>query len=339
MLKYVLKRLLWVVPSLIGISLVTFLLMELAPGDRALVNLDQRPGTASAEDIKVRQQRARDLEIQYGLRDPHSGERYSVGYRYLRWLGRAAMLDFAGTAADRQLFRERLQKAVPVTLLLNALALLLGLAVAIPLGAYAGMRIGGSLDRTVSTCAFILFGVPEFLIATLLVLVFGAGLFGEILPIGQLHSDPVAGQSVAARLLDLLAHLILPVFTLALGYGVVTFRFLRSSVARAAGSDFVVALRGWGMSEKLIRGRVLKNGLSPLVTLLGTMLPSLITGTVVVETIFSLPGLGRLSYEAVRHYDYPMVMALTMLVGLVTLLSLILSDVLQRVVDPRVQLR
>jgi peptide/nickel transport system permease protein len=84
---------------------------------------------------------------------------------------------------------------------------------------------------------------------------------------------------------------------------------------------------------------VLKNGLSPLVTLLGTMLPSLITGTVVVETIFSLPGLGRLSYEAVRHYDYPMVMALTMLVGLVTLLSLILSDVLQRVVDPRVQLR
>ncbi|MHC4078395.1 MAG: ABC transporter permease [Planctomycetota bacterium] len=340
MLKYVLKRLLWVVPSLIGISLVTFVLMELAPGDRALVNLDQRPGTASAEDIKVRQERARGLEIQYGLRDPHPPhERYSVGYRYLRWLGRAVMLDFAGTAVDRQLFRERLQKAVPVTLLLNALALLFGLAVAIPLGAYVGMRIGGSVDRAASTCAFVLFGLPEFLIATLLVLVFGGGFFGEILPVGQLHSGPVAGQSVMARLLDLIAHLLLPVFTLALGYGVVVFRFLRSSVARAASSDFVVALRGWGMSDKLIRGRVLKNGLSPLVTLLGTMLPSLITGTVVVETIFSLPGLGRLSYEAVLHHDYPMVMALTMLVGLVTLLSLILSDVLQRVVDPRVQLR
>ncbi len=338
MLKYVLKRLLWVVPSLIGISLVTFLLMELAPGDRVSANLDQGPVAARA-DIKVRQQRARQLEIQYGLRDSHTGERYSIVYRYLRWLGRAAMLDFAGTAVDRQLFRERLQTALPVTLLLNALALFFGLAVAIPLAAYVGMHTGSSLDRGVSTVAFVLYGLPEFLVATLLVLVFAGGFFGQILPFGQLHSDPVPGQSVAARLLDLAAHLVLPVFTLALGYGVVTFRFLRNSVARAAASDFVVALRGWGMSESIVRRRVLKNGLSPLVTLLGTMLPSLITGTMVVETIFSLPGLGRLSYEAVRHYDYPMVMALTMLVAVVTLLSLILSDVLQRVVDPRVQLR
>ena len=249
------------------------------------------------------------------------------------------MLDFAGTAVDRQLFRERLQRALPVTLLLNALALFFGLAVAIPLAAYVGMHTGSSLDRSVSSVAFVLYGLPEFLIATLLVLVFSGGFFGQILPGGQLHSDSAPGQSVGARLLDLAAHLVLPVFTLALGYCVVTFRFLRNSVARAAASDFVGALRGWGMSESIVRRRVLKNGLSPLVTLLGTMLPSLITGTVVVETIFSLPGLGRLSYEAVRHYDYPMVMALTMLVAVVTLLSLILSDVLQRVVDPRVQLR
>ncbi len=339
MLSYVLKRLLWVVPSLVGISLVTFLLMELAPGDRASLSLDQSPGAASAEDIKVRQRRAFQLEVQFGLRDPHTGERYSVGYRYLRWLGRAVMLDFAGTATDRQLFRQRLWKAVPVTLLLNGLALLFGLAIAIPLGAHAGMRMGSSFDRRVSMLAFVLSGVPEFLMATLLVLVFAGGFFGEILPFGRLHSDLDPGASLAARFLDLVKHLILPVFTLAVGYGVVTFRFLRSSVARAATSDFVVALKGWGMPERVIRGRVLKNGLSPLVTLLGTMLPSLITGTVVVETIFSLPGLGRLSYDAVRHYDYPMVMALTMLVAVVTLLSLILSDVLQRVVDPRVQLR
>jgi peptide/nickel transport system permease protein len=339
MWTYVLRRLLWVVPSLVGISLVTFLLMELAPGDRATAHLDQRPGVAGAADMKVRQQRAFQLEVQFGLRDRHTGERYSVGYRYLRWLGRAVMLDFAGTAADRQLFGQRLWKAVPVTLLLNGLALLFGLAVAIPLGAYVGMRIGGSFDRRVSTLAFVLYGVPEFLMATLLLLVFAGGFFGEILPFGQLHSDLGPGASVGARFLDLARHLILPVFTLALGYGVVTFRFLRASVAQAATADFVVTLRGWGMSERLVRRRVLKNGLSPLVTLLGTMLPSLITGTVVVETIFSLPGLGKLSYDAVQHYDYPMVMALTMLVALVTLLSLILSDVLQRVMDPRVQLR
>ncbi len=337
MLSYVLKRLLWVVPSLIGISLVTFLLMELAPGDP--VSASQGHGAAvSRGDAEVRQRQARLLEIRYGLRDPDTGERYSVAYRYLRWLGRALMLDFAGTAVDRQLFRERLWRALPVTLLLNTLALFLALAVAVPLGAYVGMHAGGTVDRRVSTLAFVLYGLPEFLIATLLLLVFAGGFFEPILPYGQLHSDPLP-QSAGARVLDLSAHLVLPVFTLALGYGVVTYRFLRSSVARAAASDFVVALRGWGMPEKLVRRRVLRNGLSPLVTLLGTMLPSLITGTVVVETIFSLPGLGRLSYDAVLGYEYPMVMALTMLVAIVTLLSLILSDVLHRVVDPRVQLR
>lgn len=338
MLKYVWKRLLWVVPSLIGISLVTFLLMELAPGDRVTANLRQDSGGSTA-DIQVRQRHARQLEIQYGLRDPDTGERYSVAYRYLRWLGRAAVLDFAGTTTDRQLFKERLWRALPVTLLLNALALFLALLVAIPLAAYVGMHTSTRLDHWTSGTAFVLFGLPEFLIATLLMLVFAGGFFGQLLPTGGLHSDLGPDASLGDRLLDLAAHLVLPVFTLGLGYCVVTFRFLRASVARAATSDFVVALRGWGMSESLIRRRVLRNGLSPLVTLLGTMLPSLITGTVVVESIFSLPGLGRLSFNAVRHYEYPMVMALTMLVALVTLLSLILSDVLHRVVDPRVELR
>lgn len=338
MLKYVLKRLLWVVPSLIGISVVTFVLMELAPGDPVSANLSRESGDLRA-DIQVRQRRARQLEIHYGLRDAETGERYSVVYRYLRWLGRAALLDFAGTAPDRQLFRERLWRAVPVTLLLNALALFLALLVAIPLAAYVGMHTHARLDRWTSGTAFVLYGLPEFLIATLLLLVFGGGFFGQILPSGGLHSELGPDASVGTRLLDLAAHLVLPVFTLGLGYCVVTFRFLRASVAKAATADFVTALRGWAMPESIIRRRVLKNGLSPLVTLLGTMLPSLITGTVVVESIFSIPGLGRLSFVAVRLREYPMVMALTMLVALVTLLSLILSDVLQRVVDPRVELR
>ena len=194
--------------------------------------------------------------------------------RYGKWLARAVVLDFADSAADRETFRKRLMSALPVTLLINALALLLALSVAIPLAAHVGMRIGGLLDRTASTASFVCYGMPEFLIATLLVLIFGGGFFGDWLPTHWLRSDGVEGQPFGAQLWDLIKHLILPVFTLALAYGVVAFRFLRSSIARAAASDFVVALRGWGTPEHVVRRRVLKNGLSPLVTLLGTMLPS-----------------------------------------------------------------
>ena len=140
-------------------------------------------------------------------------------------------------------------------------------------------------------------------------------------------------------MLDTILHISLPVCTLALGYGALLFRFLRASVARAAGSDFAIALRGYGVSEAVIRRRVLRNGLSPVVTILGMMLPVLVGGTVVVESIFSLPGIGQLTVQAAQQRDMALIMALTMLVSLATLISFVVSDVVQRIVDPRVRLR
>jgi peptide/nickel transport system permease protein len=246
-------------------------------------------------------------------------------------------LRFAGDAGDHSLGR-KITEALPVSMLVNTLALLLALAFAIPLGARAGMRVGGALDRVTSWAAFIIYGVPEFLMATLLLLVLGGGFFAPWFPSVGLQSEAAGSLGLVERIGDLVMHLVLPVGTLALGYGAMLYRFLRESVARAAGSDFARALRGFGMPEAYIRRRVLRNGISPVVTLLGTMLPVLVGGTVVVETIFALPGIGQLTIQAVGDRDMPLVMALTMLVSVTTMLSFIAADIVQRVIDPRVEL-
>lgn len=323
------------IPTLIGISFVTFLLMELAPGDATTLTKDKMSADAFA-DAKDRAARVLELKKRHGHVDA-AGNELSMGVRYWRWLRNASQLRFAGDPVASKKFREQILEALPITLLLNGLALLFACAIAIPLGTRAGMRPGSGLDRIVSAGSFVALGVPEFLTATLLLLVFCGGFFAPLLPTGGLGAN-VEG-SVFAKLAELGKHLLLPVATLAIGYGVVLFRFLRESVSRAAESDFVVALRGFGAVPALVRQRATRNGLSPIVTLLGGMVPTLVGGTVVVEKIFSLPGIGWLTTNAVRERDMPMVMALTMLVSGVTLISLLISDLVQRAVDPRVELR
>ncbi len=211
------------------------------------------------------------------------------------------------------------------------------MAVALPLGARLGMALGSGADRVVSGALFVAYGIPEFLVATLLVLGFGGVWLFEWFPVSGLRSNGSGEWPAWRQLLDLAHHLVLPVLTLAIGPCVVITRFLRESVGRVVRSDYVLNMRAWGLPESVVRRRALRNGLSPVVTLIGTLLPLLVSGSVVVEKIFSLPGTGRLAYLAVTSRDQGMVMALTLLVSIVTLSGLLLSDVLHRVVDPRVK--
>ncbi len=338
MLRYVALRLLRMVPALLGITLVTFALIELAPGSREeLAVQGLGPGDEPSRGAGAPAMAA--LREQWGMTDPVSKEPYSLGRRYLAWLSRACALDVAGPGEDPAEFRRRIERALPVSLLLNALALLVAFGIAIPLGARLGMRAGGAFDRVSSGVMFLLWGVPEFLLATLLLLVFAGGWWAPWLPSRGLTSDGAADLPLLARAFDLAQHLVLPVAALALGPCIAVARFVRDGVARAAASDFALAMRAWGLPEKVVRGRALHNGLSPLVTLLGVLLPALVGGSVVVESVFSLPGLGLLAFEAAMRQEVPMVMAMTVLAGAATLLSLLLSDVLHRVVDPRVTLQ
>jgi peptide/nickel transport system permease protein len=337
MLRYVAWRLAWMGPSLLIVTLVTFALLDLAPHDRASLALG-----GSDPVVRDRQQRAAAvaaLRAHYGQLDPVTLEPRPWPARYADWLRRAALLDFAGPGEDSAAFHARLWHALPVTLLLQALALALSVAGGVALGAWLGMRAGSVPDRALGPALLALFALPEFLVATLLVLLLGGGLFAPLLPVQGLHSPGAAAWSRPAQFLDMLAHLPLPVLALALGPFVVITRFVRDGVARAARSDFVLALRGLGASERHVRRRALRAGVSPLLTLLGTMLPALVAGSVVVERIFNVRGVGSLAFEAVVARDYAMVMATTILGSVATLLGLLVSDLLQRAADPRVELR
>ena len=326
MLGYALRRLLLVPPTLLGISLLTFLLLNLAPGRHAASA--EAPGELPS--LRAAHER---LEQAWDLRDPATGELRAWTTRYGMWLARALRFDFAGPGEDPRLLRERFARALQVTGLLAGLALLLAVPLGILLGARLGMRAGRPGERLASGLVLGLHALPEFLVATLLLLTFGSWLPGV-----GLQSDGAEQWPLGARVLDLLLHLVLPVVSLALGPFVLVVRWVRDAVRSRAHGDLAGALRGFGMPDAVVEQRVLANSLAPLLTVLGAFVPLLVAGSVVVERVFAIDGMGSLAWQAFRERDQSVVMAVAILSTLATLLGFLVSDLLHAAVDPRVRL-
>lgn len=338
MLRWLLMRLCWMVPTLLGITFVTFLVLDLAPLDRATLQLAQQREQVAVADGHREELALAQLRLRYGLVDATTLLPVPVWQRYGTWLANAATLKFCGPGEDERAFRRRLAEAVPVTLLLGFWALVFALVVGLPLGSWLGMRRGTRADRTAGTVMFAVLGLPDVLIATLLVLLFAGPVF-DWFPAAGLRGDGSERLPVGAQLADLVRHLVLPVAVLAIAPTLLIVRFLRESVGRAAASTFARNLQVLGIDERTRRRRLLRAGFAPIATLVGSLLPMLITGSVVVESVFSIEGMGRLAWNAVRSQDTAMVMCVTLIAAVAVLTALLLSDVLHRVVDPRVRLR
>jgi len=338
MRRWLLLRFLWMVPSLLGITFLTFLLLDLAPLDRARLETLPGPEVSAPLSKQDRELAVLRLQIRWGFVDAKTKQPVPVWTRYWRWLGNAATFRLAGPDEDQQQFVQRLGRALPVSLLLGFWSLVVAFGVGVPLGAWLGMRRGSRADRIASNVLFVAVGLPEVLVATLLLLAFG-GVWMDLFPSGGLRSDGIADRSWLVRLFDLAWHLVLPVTAMALGPLLLIVRFLRESVGRAAAAPFAANLRVWGIEPKVVRARLLRAGCAPLATMCGSLLPLLVSGSIVVESVFSLDGIGRLAWSAVSGQDQAMVMALVLLGSVVTLLSLLLSDLLHRLVDPRVRLQ
>ena len=336
MLRWFLRRLLLVLPTLLGITFVVFLVLDLAPTDRARADVARRTQQGELADQHARAVAVTRLQIRYGLIDPQTLERIPLWRRYLHWLGNALQLRLAGPDEDQAAFSRRLWSALQITLLLGSLALLVAIVVGVPLGAYAGMHTGSRGDRATSAGLFVAMGVPDFLLATLLLLGLGGAWF-DLFPAAGLQSDAAANWAWPRRLFDRCWHLVLPVGTLAMAPTVLITRFLRESVARAADEPFAANLRAWGCEPGRMRWRLLRAGAAPLATLAGSLLPMLVAGSIVVEQTFSLEGIGRLTWRALQLQDQPMVMAMTLLSACAILTALCLSDLAHRLIDPRVR--
>lgn len=331
MKAYLIRRLMLIVPTFLGISLITFLVVQLAPGSPVYMKLRQAEGgmAAGAESAQIIEQ----TKKLYGLDKP-------IHIRYVIWLGKLARLDFGDSYKDQRPVITKIKETLPVTLQIEVIVIFLIYLISIPLGVYSATHQYSLGDRVTTLILFILYSLPSFWVAMLLMLFFGGGRFLSWFPVNGLNSFGAENLAWGPWLLDRLWHLVLPVICLTYGGLAGLSRYARAGMMEVIRQDYIRTARAYGFSEKTVIWKyALRNSLIPIVTLLATLLPALIAGSFIIESIFSIPGMGRLGFEAILSRDYPLIMGILSISAFLTLLGLLLSDILYAVVDPRIKLR
>jgi peptide/nickel transport system permease protein len=248
-----------------------------------------------------------------------------------------ARLDFDRSFSDDRLVMDKIKEAIPVTMGLNLLTILIIYAVSVPLGIFAAVRRGSWFDHVSSFLLFLLYSVPNFWLATLLILTFSSKTNWDILPSVGLSGDHPENLSYLSYLWDRITHLVLPISVMVYGGFASLSRYTRTSLLETIQQDYVRTARAKGLSETVVvLKHAFRNSLITIVTLIGNLLPALIGGSVIVEYIFSIDGMGRLGFDAILSRDYPVIMATTTMSAVLTLFGILLSDILYTLVDPRV---
>ncbi len=322
MKKYLFKRLAGMIPLLLGITIISFGIMHVAPGEPVAAGQEFNP-KVSAQDIER-------LRVYYGLDKP-------LYEQYWNWLQRLAVLDFGESfSSDHRPVLDKITERLPITIWINVLAMAFILLAAIPIGIFSAVFRNSGLDRSLTVFVFIGFAIPSFWLGLLLMYGFGVQL--SWLPISGIHDYDWQQMGFWEAQLDLAHHLILPVFVSAIGGLAGMSRFMRSGMLEVIRSDYITTARAMGMAENTIRYRyALKNAMLPIITLLGLSVPGLIGGSVIVEQLFSIPGMGLLFYEAVLSRDYPLVMGITVIGAVLTLMGNLLADLSYAWADPRIR--
>jgi len=311
-----------------GITLLLFVVMSLAPGDPATVRFgDLSSASTSGVNYEAAITKFRE---RYHLDEP-----LHVQYGY--WLKSLATFDFGYEFARPNVpVREELWRRLQITVPLSVVSVLLAYLIALPLGVFSAVRPRSAFDRTATLVLFLLYSVPTFWAGLMLILAFGQTGLGW-LPVLGLHDKDAAQLTGWAWTKDLLIHCILPVATMTYGSLAYLSRIMRVGMLETVRQDYIRTARAKGLSERVVVLRhALRNSLIPVVTVFATILPVLIGGSVLVEQIFNIPGMGLYAYEGLLKRDYNVVMATTTVSAFMTLLGFLLSDILYGVVDPRI---
>jgi len=309
------------IPVLLGITIISFIIIHLAPGKPTA--LDQALNPKVSPEIRLRMVKL------YGLDKPLSRQ-------YLEWTKRLLRFDFGQSFSDGRPVLNKILERVPLTITINLLALIFVFLAAIPLGIKAALKPGQGFDNFTTILAFVLFALPTFWIALLLMQFFCITL--GWLPISGIKSLDFEYFSFGRKIWDLAWHLILPVFVSSLGSLAVISRYMRSSMLEALNQPYIYTARAKGLSmHQVVYQHALRNASLPIVTIIGLSIPGLLGGSVIFESIFALPGLGRLFYEAVMMRDYPLIMAEVVLGAVLTMLGNLIADISYAYVDPRIR--
>jgi peptide/nickel transport system permease protein len=321
MLSYIIKRLIMLLPLLIGISLISFLVIHLAPGKPTDVQLQLNQKVS----LQVRER----IEKLYGLDKP-------IMVQYFSWLKRMVCLDFGTSFSDSRSVSAKIAERIPVTLCISLLSLLLILGIAIPIGVFSAVWERSFFDQAMTVFVFIGFAMPSFWLALLLMKYFGVTL--HLIPVSGLKSIQFENLSFWGKFLDYARHLVLPIGISAFTGLAGLSRYMRTNMVNVLQKDYIRTARAKGLSDKKIYFRhALKNAILPVITILGLSLPGLIGGSVITESIFAIPGMGKLFYDAVMARDYPMIMGVLVIGALLTLLGNLIADICYFYADPRIR--
>lgn len=320
MMSFIVRRLLLSLVLVFLVSVISFFIMTLTPGSPyPWGDLNPKISEATKEAYMKKFHLDRPLHEQYGLmmRDLFTG----------RLLSNKDERPVLGKIGER----------LPATVLLNIVSIILVYGFGVPLGVYAAQHRGSRRDRVITLLAFALIALPGFWVAYMLVIglvdMLGAPLLG-------LNTFGVEYPNFFVRALDYAWHLLVPAAVLAFGGIAVQSRFIRATVTEALSEDYIRTARAKGLpDDAVLYKHALRNSLRPLLTGIGMLLPALLGGTVIIESIFAYPGMGRLGYEAILERDYPLLVTLNFVVAGLVLLGNLLADVLYAVVDPRVRLQ
>jgi peptide/nickel transport system permease protein len=319
--RFILRRLLQVIPLLIGISIITFALANLVPGS-PVSGLEFNTRTTPEDIARIKEN--------LGLNDP-------VWKRYFIWIGNVAQGDLGISLKNFRPVRQTIFDKLPNTLLLTGTALLLALVIAIPIGVYGAVRRNSAFDNITTATSVAGFSVPTFWLGLMLILLFAVKFKEWGLP-----SFP-AGGSYDLRggggFFDRLEHLILPAFALAFVQMAAWTRYIRSQMLEVLNQDYMRTANAKGLHERVVIFRHgLRNAILPLVTLLGIAIPDLFAGSLIIENIFTYPGIGQLAFNAAINKDYPLIMGITLVAGTLVILGNLIADVVYSLLDPRIRL-
>ncbi len=317
MVTYIIRRLLIAIPIFFGITILVFLLLAWAPGDP--VSAFIRP------ELKGNEEMRQIIIARYGLDQP-------IPIRYVHWLAEAIQgnLGYKLQGAGLPVL-DTVRSGLTASLLLMGTALLIGIFVGIPLGVLSALRQYSKTDYALTGIAFLGVSIPSFMLG-----LGGLYIFGLIL-----HVFPIGGMVTAGApfsIPDLAGHLALPAMILGVGYVAILMRYTRSSMLEVLGSLYITTAVAKGLPSRVVIARhAFRSALIPIITIIGLSLPELVGGAVIIETVFSWPGLGNMMVEAVSQRDYPMIMGLSLVVAVFVLLANLATDVAYAVADPRVR--
>jgi peptide/nickel transport system permease protein len=315
MLKFILKRMLHAIPLILIVTIISYAIITLAPGDPVYMFIN--PEQATPQDLEL-------IRAQLGLNEP-------IPVRYIKWLSKAVVGDFGNSFLTGRPVMDMLFEAIPNTLSLALAATIFSFAVAIPAGIISAVKRNTFWDYLFSTISFIGVSLPSFCFGLMLILLFS-------LKLGWLPTAGMRDNFDAFVLSDRLSHLVLPTLVLGMSQMAGKMRQLRGAMLEVIRQDYIRTARSKGLKETVvIMKHAFRNALLPIITMLGFIIPGLVSGAVITETIFSWPGIGRIAIQASFNRDYPLIMGNLIISSVMVILGSMIADILYAVADPRIK--